>query len=281
MTRLTVRKVGSVKKRQHAKYAIDVQRENDHEALFAVIALFRWRCRDPRRRRVYLLLLALCGEIIEDIRRDIDHITQPIERKYLRINDPHLRENFTINFRFRREHLHRLLRCLRIPVYFELDNHSIVNGQEGLLIFLKLFTFPRRLVAEEVFCGWEQSRLCRIFNWVSKHIFTSHRHRIQNYLDWHVPYLARSKTAIQHRKRKMHPQGFLNPRTMNVSEHYDGFRIEVCRPQGALGHNANGQRIHLDIQAQIWSGHKKVCSYVIIVHACMYAHMSYVYHYYV
>jgi hypothetical protein len=56
----------------------------------------------------------------------------------------------------------------------------------------------------------------------------------------------------------LHPLGLLNPATAHVAEAYDGFRIAVCRPQGSSRLDDHGALIHLDIQAQLYSGHVKL-----------------------
>ena len=59
-------------------------------------------------------------ERLESIERGVKSLTQPIA------------DSFTSSFQFHRgEHRDRLLRCLRIPAWFVLDNGAIVNGQEG------------------------------------------------------------------------------------------------------------------------------------------------------
>jgi hypothetical protein len=202
--------------------------------------------------------MIIYAEKIDTIQRDIEFIIQPIERRYLRFDDNRLADCFTSNFRFKQDQLHRLIICLRIPEFFELDNGCYVNGQEGLLVFLKLFSYPRRLIDNDTFLGFELSQLSRILKWITNHIYRNHRHRVQDYLSWHVPYLAISKDAYQRKKMKLHPHNLLNPYTENVCEAYDGFRIAVCRPQGSTEYDAAGLRIHLDIQAQVYSGHVKV-----------------------
>lgn len=263
MVRQTVRSVGMIKKRQAAKYAIDVQREKDCTAMIGIFAFLRHRSAERTTRLNFLRIVFLFAAEVEDIQRDIRFITTPIERRYLRIDDVQVRDSFTADFRFRRPFIHRLLRCLRIPAWFELDNGAVVNGEEGLLIFLKRFAGTETLLQIEKFCGWEISRLSRIFKWVCAHIFRFHRHRVEDYLDWHVPYLPACRAAMQAKKRALHPRNLLNPRTENVTEAYDGLRIACCRPTGSSVMDANGNRIYIDLQAQIYNGHCKV-SHVVI-----------------
>jgi hypothetical protein len=116
------------------------------------------------------------------------YLTQPVERKYLTFATAHP-DNFTPFFRFLQRDMVRLMRCLRIPAYFTLDNGSVVDGQEGVLVMLRLLAFPLRYIDVEDFFGWEISRLCRIKNWMIKYVYRKHKHRVQDYLWWHVRYI--------------------------------------------------------------------------------------------
>ncbi|KAJ1410758.1 hypothetical protein B484DRAFT_297994, partial [Ochromonadaceae sp. CCMP2298] len=78
-------------------------------------------------------------------------------------------------FRFLQEDMYRLMRCLRIPTYFTLDNGSVVNGQEGMLVMLRLLAYPLRYIDIEEFFGWELTRLCRIKNYMLGFIYRKHR----------------------------------------------------------------------------------------------------------
>jgi hypothetical protein len=151
-----------------------------------------------------------------------------------------------------------LLQCLRIPGDFMLDNRTWVNGQEGLLVMLRLMAYPTRLMDQEQFLGWEYSCLSRINNYMKQYIFDNHHHRLQNYLDWHTQYFDVSKAAFQARKRRDHPRGELYDRTKDVCQYFDGFRVHCCRPQAQQGVDANGMPVHLDIQALVYNGHEKV-----------------------
>lgn len=254
MVRQTVREVGNPKKRQYAKYAIDVQHEKDCTTLLIVSAYLRRRKSDPVKRKQYFKIMCLFASEIERIQQIPVAVTDKVERRYLRHMDADLKDTFTIQFRFRRPDIPMLLHCLKIPASFELDNGSICNGEEGLLIFLHFLVFPERFVTGEKFCGWENTRLSRICAWVSWYLYTRHKHLLEDNLDWHAKYLENSLRAIQAKKRSLHPLGLLNPRTANVAENYDGLRHAINRPQGRYDANA----VWLDIQANVYSGHAKV-----------------------
>lgn len=161
--RRNVRDIGNVKKRKCGKYAADSLQEKNCIAMLEIFFIFYYLEEDFYVSEDYFYAVALFASQIEDIGRDINCITQPIERRYLRFLDPTLQDNFTINFRFRVKHMTRLMTCLRIPAEFQLDNGSWVNGQEGLLIMLKLHAYPTRLTELEQFFGWEYSRISRIY----------------------------------------------------------------------------------------------------------------------
>lgn len=156
----------------------------------------------------------------------------------------------------------RLMRCLAIPADFQLDNGSWVNGQEGLLITLHFLAYPSRLVDKEDMFGWELSRLSRINNYVKRHIYIHHRHLLENHWNWHIPHLLASKEAWQRKKVSLHPQQPLNMRTRNVCQAFDGFRVNVCRPQPVTVENGGG--VALDLQAEVYSGHTKVHNFLFL-----------------
>lgn len=255
---MAVRNIGSVKKRRNGKYAIDAVNEKDSSSMCLIFGGLWLESTNEEESDEYFMLLSLFAGQVEDIQRDIRSITTPIERVYLRIFDVHLEDNFTFYFRFKRENMMRLLKVLRIPAEFKLDNGSWVNGEEGLLIFLKLFSYPQRVVDNEIFCGWECTRLSRIFCWIRNWIFDHHKRLVTDNLDWHAKYLESSKRAIQSYKRSKHPNNELNPRTKNDCGFYDGMRIVTCRPKSKADFDDNGNIIHLNIQAQVYSGHIKV-----------------------
>ena len=71
--------------------------------------------------------------------------------------------------------------------------------------------------------------------------------------------LQASKLALQLKKRSLHPENGLYERTSNVCQYYDGFRVSFCHP---LDYTPTDQDDidfppHLDIQALVYSGHKK------------------------
>jgi hypothetical protein len=145
--------------------------------------------------------------------------------------------------------------CLNIPAEFRLPNNSWVNGQEGLLVFLNLMAYPYRLIDLEKVFGWEMTRLSRIFNWMKLYIYDNHKNLLENNFQWHARFWEKSKQAIQSKKRRLHPHGQLNNRTVNVCSFMDCFRVEICHPTDCVGQpDANGNRVDLDIQALVYNG---------------------------
>jgi hypothetical protein len=100
---------------------------------------------------------------IVSINRTIVFVAQPIPRQYrtfATINP----ETVSALFRFQQADLPRLIMFdLQIPAEFKLDNGSRVNGQEGVLILLRFFAYPHRLLDLEEYFGWELTRLSRIY----------------------------------------------------------------------------------------------------------------------
>ncbi len=85
-------------------------------------------------------------------------MTVPIEHKYLSFENANP-DTFTTFYRFHQDEMPRLLRTLAIPTEFRLDNGSWVNGQEALMVTLRLLAYPLRYLDVEEAFGWETSRL--------------------------------------------------------------------------------------------------------------------------
>jgi predicted small secreted protein len=191
MTRLRVRQIGNVKRRHRGKYALHVlEEEQAYQLALVCLILRRFEQRRANARRALLLLLLslAAAATVENIGRDIQYLTRPIERKYLTFANAHP-DSFTAFFRFPQPLMLRLMQCLRIPAYFKLDNGSVVNGQEGVLVVLKFLATPLRLIEVEQYFGWEHTRLSRIKNWMLSFVYRKHKHRVKNYLHWHVRYI--------------------------------------------------------------------------------------------
>ena len=263
MTRLRVRQIGSVKKRHLGKYCAHVLDEEQayNMSLICIILARRARHKNNlRSARRYLLCAVVAALKLEKIGRDLQYLTQPVERKYLTFETANT-NTFTTFFRFPLEYMPRLLRCLRIPTYFTLDNGSVVNGQEGLLVMLRLLAYPLRLIDTEEFFGWEMTRLSRINNFMINFVYKNHKHRIQNYLHWHVRYIKQCRTAMQNFKRSISLTGTLAHRTRNVSWIIDGFRCSVSRPsqsQSQGQQQQHGPLPNVDIQCLVYNKWKKV-----------------------
>lgn len=259
MTRLRVGQIGSVKKRYLGRYCSHVLDEEQNLNMSLLCLILSRRARQQQRQRSsrrFMLCALLAAAKLDEIGRDIQHFTQPIERRYLTFATANP-STFTAFFRFPLEHMSRLLACLRIPEYFTLDNGSVVNGQEGLLVMLRLLAYPLRLIDTEEFFGWEMTRLSRINSWMMEFIYRKHKHRVQNYLHWHVRYIKQCKTAMQNFKMSISLTGTLAHRTRNVAWIIDGFRCSVCRPsqpQVQLGE----PEPNVDLQCLVYNKWKKV-----------------------
>lgn len=141
-------------------------------------------------------------------------------------------------FRFKNADLHRLIRALRIPPYFTLENRGKVAGEEAFLILLARFAYPQRYTQMREDWGREESQLCRIFRAVIRHLFEEHRHLLQDNLDYWKPRYCKYAEAIT-------AKGNLAA-TNVVMGFIDGTQHKICRPGG-----------HDDVQREVYSGHKR------------------------
>jgi hypothetical protein len=259
--RQQVRRIGTIKARRNGLYAKDVVRIKELRTVSQasiLLALTMSDEDDSDYSDVMMLLAAAVEMEAMRIGRDLEHIHEPIERRYLRFHTQGIQESFTQMFRFKVEHMPRLMQCLRIPAEFKLDNGSWVNGEEALMVMLRFMAYPTRQIDLETLFGWEHSRLSRISTWMKKYIFLGHRHRVQDYWDWHAPLLANCKEAIR-RKRLRLNNGQDYQRVANVCGFYDGFRVQICRPSDMVREDADGNEYVLNIQTEVYSGYKKVC----------------------
>jgi hypothetical protein len=158
-------------------------------------------------------------------------------------------------FRFRLEDMIRLMHCLSIPAYFCLDNGSVVNGQEGMMVML---------IDIEDFFGWELTRLCRIKNWMLDFVYRTLKHRVQDYLHWHVRYVEECKAAMQDFKRSLSLTGTLAHRTRNVSS------ASVCRSSQPAGQQVGGPQPNMDLQCLVCNHWKKVHNILFQLCFCLY-----------
>ena len=76
MRRQSVRQVGTVKKRQYAKYAIYVQHEKEYAALVGIFAISRHRTVDTVKKRNYAFAMCLFAEEVERIQRIPRYVTE-------------------------------------------------------------------------------------------------------------------------------------------------------------------------------------------------------------
>jgi hypothetical protein len=53
-------------------------------------------------------------------------------------------QEFYINFRFAREEIPRLVKALKIPKFWRTKNGCVLDGEEGLLMYLKRLSYPDR-----------------------------------------------------------------------------------------------------------------------------------------
>lgn len=83
---------------------------------------------DDDNEELLMVAAVVAAEKSESLRADIQYISESVERKYLRFHSPGLQSSFTQLFRFRAEEMPRLLHCLRMPPWFQLD-----NGDESAL----------------------------------------------------------------------------------------------------------------------------------------------------
>lgn len=255
-----MRQIGNVKKRHRGRYSSHVLESEQAYCISVTCMILSLRSRQQNRLQSAkkLLVCAIVAAFqVEEIGRDIAYLTQPVERKYLNFNNTNP-DTFTAFYRFRQQDMIRLMRCLTIPAYFTLDNGSVVNGQEGLLIMLRLLAYPLRLIDVEEFYGWELTRICRIKNWVLNHVFKKHKHRIQNFLHWHVRYIEQSKAALQDFKRSISPTNTLAYRTRNVAWIIDGYRCSVCRPSQPIAGQQDEAQPDVDLQCLVYNKWKKV-----------------------
>ncbi len=77
---------------------------------------------DDDNEELLMVAAVVAAEKSESLRADIQYISESVERKYLRFHSPGLQSSFTQLFRFRAEEMPRLLHCLRMPPWFQLDN---------------------------------------------------------------------------------------------------------------------------------------------------------------
>lgn len=102
--------IGTIKSRRAGMYCSEISELNDHNAVLPILAFLLEKSDDEERKRSLLFIIMILSARIEDLKRDIVTISEPVERRYLRFHSNELNDRFTIQFRFRREHMDRLMR---------------------------------------------------------------------------------------------------------------------------------------------------------------------------
>ena len=83
--------------------------------------------------------------------------------------------------RFGKQDLDLLRRNLQIPDEIVCSQRSVCDGMEAMCILLKRLAYPCRYTDMVRRFGRNPTELCLIFNEVLDFIYTSHRHRLQNW----------------------------------------------------------------------------------------------------
>ena len=83
--------------------------------------------------------------------------------------------------RFGKQDLDLLRRNLQIPDEIVCSQRSVCDGMEAMCILLKRLAYPCRYTDMVPRFGRNPTELCLIFNEVLDFIYTSHRHRLQNW----------------------------------------------------------------------------------------------------
>ena len=83
--------------------------------------------------------------------------------------------------RFGKQDLNLVHRNLQIPDEIVCSQRSVCDGMEAMCILLKRLAYPCRYTDMVPHFGRNPTELCLIFNEVLDFIYTSHRHRLQNW----------------------------------------------------------------------------------------------------
>lgn len=143
---------------------------------------------------------------------------------------------FKAEFRFGMSELQLLAEALRIPDKFTCVNGTVASGLEGLLMFLKRFSYPCRLSDMIPRFGRSVPEMSLILSEVTSHIFGTNAHLL-NDLDqpWLQPARLESYAQVIHQK---------GAALDNCWGFVDGTVRPVCRP-------GEHQRV-------LYNGHKRV-----------------------
>jgi hypothetical protein len=215
-----------VKMRAFAKFALQFKHEKQLIELAVVAAGGMMLARNANSRRMFLLTAATCIVEIYRINTIVRGLILPIEQRVVLFATQN-EALFPLNHRFRLHNMRKLAYCLRIPANFTLDNGSFVQGEHALIIFLRLLATYNRLTDVEIELGFELTTLSRIRTAVLNHLYDLHKHRVTDYLHWHMQFLPAYQTAIQRYKIRM--SGSMPHRTRNTCVLMDGHRHKVAR----------------------------------------------------
>jgi hypothetical protein len=161
------------------------------------------------------------------------------------------------NLRFRKEHLHRLLRCFRLEnKEIKLSNRTIIGGEEIMLFSLHRLASTAKMYEHCLTFGREQSTWSRVFHWFIDYVVNNFSHLLVNNLQYWEPKFhvfadkirlkMNEKTGIEFQEGLFYVFGF-----------HDDTVIGCCRPGGGPAEDGVGALRHSNfIQMAFYSGWK-------------------------
>jgi hypothetical protein len=143
---------------------------------------------------------------------------------------------------------------LRIPAVFRCGVRLNLPGDEALLIFLKILSYPTRYEDVVDFFGRCRGYLSHVFNSIVNHIYDTFHHIIDGSNDFtHLRHkLASWSKCVSEKALFLVGLGWTHFMYSNVPFFVDGTHNECCRP-GVPPGESGGQRW----QESIYTGHHK------------------------
>jgi hypothetical protein len=158
-------------------------------------------------------------------------------------------------FGFRKQHINRLKRALRIPDHVVYQD-SVFTGEEVLLAGLYRLRSPGDLHNVSKIFGREYCQWGKAFRWFVKHIYDNFSNRLQDLSYWEPLFMECSEKIRLKLESFQRPGVSWEPGKFEICGFIDDKCWETLAPGGPIRSGANALRVSLLLQRAFYNGWK-------------------------
>ena len=137
-----------------------------------------------------------------------------------------------------RNHVPKLLAALQIPPVWRCPNGTIMEREEGLLLWFYKTSFPTRLVTLQKIFGREYSQLSRVLKEVWMFLNNRWKHLVTNNIPYEVSRFPMYNVCVRRKFSKLFPNTPMPARWRRIALFSDGTKLQINRdvPVNYSGH---------------------------------------------